>query len=195
MHFIKWVVQAGPGGGFVVPIMTSTPIGCSTTHDLFTSSTEEHCSVWWKLEEDPFSHCPFTKTTEDHHMCGVNATGFTYTKLMNTGQYNAYLPYDHLNHYTDMFDPTLGYHVSVNVHFGMKLIMPTEAYDAPYMFEASFGPVSTDHSLWNNYKIPNLKVGTLLHFALSAWFTEYIYTNFRTINIEQYISLKRKNGC
>ena len=89
-------------------------------------------------------------------MCGVNASALSYW----TGGDNWAHDRLYRGETMDWFVNDTGhwiefYNTSI---YGTKVLISDEPHDPGQMFKASFLPLTSDHALWNNYQIPELKV-------------------------------------
>ncbi|XP_052217757.1 uncharacterized protein LOC127835391 [Dreissena polymorpha] len=139
-------------GAFLIPWMTDTPMGCQTKVDNYNG--DHNCTIEWDLETGGV--CPTPKTTIDHDLCGMLANSST----VDTYSYN-----DETNRkYAKHFGWTNGIEASgawfmKNNTYGLKVLLERdEVPDTNKIFKASFTAARTDHSIWNGYKMPDLKL-------------------------------------
>jgi len=93
----------------------------------------------------------------DHAICGVNASALAYG---TGGSYDAQDQFYHSQSWNTVFNETrhLTYLYNNFSIYGTKVLISDEPHDPGQMFKASFRPMTSDHALWNNYPIPELKV-------------------------------------
>ena len=142
-------------GSFGVLWQTPVGIGCKSQMSLSTyNSYNAHCPLWLSLNSG--GECPYQPTTMDHAMCGVRASALAYG---TGGHYWAQDQFYRSDSWDTVYNEThLTYLYNNFAIYGTKVLISDEPHDPGQMFKASFLPLTSDHALWNNYPIPELKV-------------------------------------
>jgi len=148
---LQRVLFADYQGAFGILWQTPVQIGCSFN---YYNSYDAHCPLWFSLNSG--GECPYQPTSMDHAVCGVKASAIPY---WSTGNYfiqdhlyrndNFPIVYNETGHSTQLYNTSI---------YGTKVLISDEPHDPGQMFKASFLPLTSDHALWNNYQIPELKV-------------------------------------
>ncbi|KAH3804960.1 hypothetical protein DPMN_133252 [Dreissena polymorpha] len=133
------------GGAFLVPWLTDTPIGC-VMQPYYPGTMD--CSVEWKLSEN--DACPIPQNTKDHWLCGAKTRSMSYSGKVNKHE-------THTSYY-ETYD-AYGNWVKYQTKYGLKVIISRDdAHETGSVFKASFDTLKTNHTIWNRYRMPDLKV-------------------------------------